>query len=258
MKKGELKMKRSSNCSAVCSSGVRFGVKKEKTETKKVREENPEQLAFVEVCPMYGLSPDFYQEGCLTASGEYCELVGLSGKFARLRSMDGSVMMLPFEEVLEGIKKELSLEEKEISSKLELLCMDEDSEASYKAAIRKRINCVNKAMDIWNGTMEEISDFMGVPLFAGWCDSENLYEFVSFRDDKDRQYILENLDVPAEEPTRFKRVTFERLLEGLKRNASANKDAKLLNALETARPADKKDDGGPGDKQLSLFDLVFA
>lgn len=238
---------------ARCSSGIRFGSGKKEEAPKKVKD--PVRVAFAQACPAYGLSPDFYGQGGLTESGEFWELVGFSGEFAKIRSLDEAEMLIPFPDAVAGMIRELKEELQDLPEKLILLEPSKEAAFAAKHAIRSRIACVQKALEVWNGSMEEIAGDMGIPYCSGWSGDGHLYEFVSYREELgERPYILENLDRLSNDTGRFKTVSFEQLCEGLKRYAEKTGDYRLLEALATAVPANR----GKAEEafEQSLFDFL--
>ena len=249
----------------VTASARRFGKTKNEIEREKKKKRNTERSRFAQTCPAYGLSPDFYLEGALSDTSEYFELVGLNGAYATLRSMDDTEVLVPFQEAMDMVLKNLRHMNEDLPKRADLLKKFEDDDVSpesteeVKNEIQKRIFCVKKSIGVWNGNMEEISASMGVPMYAGWIDREgtNLYEFVSFREEKkDGPYILENLDCPADDPDRFKEVSFSSLIKGLKRLADMNGDIRLMSSLQNAVPITGQDANDAGLKQQSLFDYM--
>lgn len=244
----------------VCSSGVRFGTEKKELEKESKKKNNTERTQFSRVCPAYGLSPDFYLEGCLTAGGEFMELVSLKGPFATLRSLDGGEMIVPFEEAMDMIIKHLEFLSDDVPGKVHLLGLEGDAAnkatSESKEAIKNRKTNAKRAKSIWNGNMEDISSAMGIPLFAGWTskDTGKLYEFVSFREDLEHPYIVECLDTSADDPDRFKEISFNSLLNGIRMTAGRNNDLRMLSYLENAVPACQKQ---PEIRQQTIFDYNY-
>lgn len=226
----------------ITSSGRVF-MPKEKKERKPIKIDNV-QAEFIQKCVSYGLTPDFYQQGCLSMTGEFLYLIGFDGNCAKLESLAGIQVLEQFETVLEMIRAQLDNEYNEVRDKMELLFVSKETEAeerymrNLKLKIQDKRRCVNRASQIYNGYMDEVLNKMNLPasaLACGCIHNKSVCEFISYREDKERPYVLEDICRSAADPNRFYFVSYDALKRGLEEYAKTE-NTDLAYAIECMRP----------------------
>lgn len=215
-----------------------------------------EREKFVEKSMHYGLNPDFYGQGCLSETGELYILTGFYGNSCELESMIGTKIMFPFSETVEMIVRELDAEVSEIPQKLLLLGMDQDVKAARRAeedikkqAERAKVNALN-ALEIASWDFENVLESMGIPAKQdrlGCMLNGELYEFVSYDQESNMPFILENLDKDMWDTGRFHHASFSELKKGAKEYAKSQSGeyaAYMLQVVQSmTEPEEKEEDG---------------
>lgn len=191
-----------------------------------------EQQEFAQKCVSYGIAPDMYRQGCISVSNEFFYLTGFEGNCAIIENLMGIQRIIPFEDACQMMLENLTVEREDIPLKLELLGLFDDTPRRrrlYSAAKfenKCKTQCITRAKEVYNGNMAEVITSMNLPkegLRAGYKGKLDMYEFVSYRPDKDKKkpYIIEDICKPGDDDSRFEHVSFKELAAGMKRFAES-------------------------------------
>lgn len=223
-----------------CSSGKRFGNREVK---RKFFQLPKSQRKFINQCPAYGLTPDFYHALCLDKNtGEEFYLEGFSGDYCELTGGDVD-MFVDFEKVQQMLLDALDQEMADLPCKADLLLgVDEKHDkrvlSEARRDIKARKGCVETAKKYANPAMHEIFAEMGLPEYPGVVYYGSIYEFVSYK--PNLGYVLENLDRNRYDAGRYSVVQFESLKNGMKAYAAElepDQTTHWLQMVENMRPA---------------------
>lgn len=225
-----------------------------------------EQAEFSKKCIAYGLSPDFYEEGCLSPTGEFFVLVGFDGDNCILRSENGEMAKASFKRTIHMIQENILNDMVEVSEKAFLLYEDVRCQNAIavkrelKADLRAKSECADKALDIFNGHMDEVLVKMNMPADAlgiGFQYNNRFLEFVSYRKDNVSPYILEDINMPHMNSHRFKAMSFDEFQTCLTKYAKKEKNSYLMDIALNMKPVkeDSEDTNLEADfeGQLRLF-----
>lgn len=227
----------------IATSSGRVFMPKEKKKRKVIKIDNA-QKDFIQKCVNYGLTPDFYQQGCLSETGEFLYLIGFDGNCAKLESLAGIQVLEQFEVVLTMIKTQLDNEYNEIRDKMDLLFISKETKdeerymRNLKLKIQDKRKCVNKASQVYNGHMNDVLKKMHLPASAFACGciyNKSICEFVSYREDKENPYVLEDICKNLADPNRFYFVSYDALKRGVTEYAKTE-NTNLVYALENMCP----------------------
>lgn len=231
------------------ASGMRFRTREEeakgKTMTAMEKRAFDERMAFVKACPAYGLSPDFYGAGCLIDEQVFF-LTALSDDYAIISSIIGTKTTLPYEEALDKMIAAEKADASEITAKAILLGYDptivpEGREMVRQArkASKNRVHMLERAKTIYNAHMAEVLQDMNLPeeAYGMGCKMNGKdYEFVSYRTNTARPYILESLcNLPGSD-NHYKTVCFNTLKEAMTLYAEENEDGTAMELIQQMQP----------------------
>lgn len=201
-----------------------------------------ERTEFARKCIAYGLSPDFYEEGCLYDNMEFAWLVGFDHENCILRKESGELDLVPFRKTIDMMQEHFLQSISELNAKLGLMLLEPSDPGAIaikrevRSDLRNKIECADRALDVYNGHMDSVLFQMNMPqdtLGTGLIYRNSLYEFVSYRGGN---YVVEDICIPATESRRFKFVTFDTLKEGMLAYAKAEGDERVKEIAENMVP----------------------
>lgn len=245
------------------SSGVRFVPKPKMTYSKRIPYTRER---FAKNCSNYGLTPDFYMALCVESvdSEESYYLQELDGAHGVLMGDNGISMMTSFEKVVDMLINGLEQESNNLNEKINLLILDnsvpEDNATikSIREDIKNKKKIAQNALSIRNCNMEEVFAKMCVHPNVGCKLYNYTYEFVSYRPEMEKPYVLECLDKKDCEVDKHRFVDFKTLKKGITNYAEeADNVDEWLKMVENIKPMCDENNYPDGSDDFSQEFFVF-
>lgn len=230
------------DCNMRTSSGVRFVSKPKMKFCKRVpctRER------FAKNCSNYGLTPDFYMALCVESvdSEESYYLQELDGAHGVLMGDNGISMMTSFDKVVDMLINGLEQESINLDEKINLFVLDksipEDNVTirTIREDIKNKKKIAQHALSIRNCNMKEVFYKMSVQPNVGCKICSYTYEFVSYRPEMEKPYVLECLDKKDCETGKHRFVDFKTLKKAIAAYAEETDDVdEWLKMAENIQP----------------------
>ncbi len=219
----------------ITSSGRVFSPKQVK---KHVKPLNKEYIDFTKKCLSFGLSPDFYEQGCISKQNEFYYLVGFSHGYAVLRNLFGAKVTVEYSKAAQMMLDFIDDELENLSTKANMLYLEarDDCVREVKSSLLKQKKCIIKSLSVYNDNIEDILSAMNLEakdIGFGVLLYNKLYEFISYRGELDSPYVLEGLDKDSSNPNRFNFVSYDVLILGLENysNSENNPNPELTRQL---------------------------